>query len=218
VVADPHPTREAQQDSVLPLEQQEWFKQLEKKHPIEASIANAAHQRFLEVRDLLSSYLTEPAPVLAEFLAKLTTLGSEIRELMSWVSDPKFGIQLSEVIAMCDTLTRAYVEGGGRNVGEVSEFIRSAALRKPLGRPVELRLAAVRGLETKHSAPDLPWKDIAQLVWPSKEERNIEDPGQSLRHEVIALRKVLRKYGLRGCEPFPRHPAREGKTRERKSK
>ena len=125
----------------------EWFKELAKQHPIEASIACAVHQRFLELRDLFTWYLNEPVPALADFTAKLEPVSVEISELMGWVTDPTLPLPLPEVIAMCDSLTKAYVEGGGKNVGEASEIIRSAALRKPPGRPAELRLAAVRGLE-----------------------------------------------------------------------
>src|SRR5712692_2453225 len=112
VDGDSRSDTEVQHDSILPLEQREWFRELEKQHPIEASIAGAAHQRVLEVRDLLISYLSELAPVLSEFTAKLKTLGGEIRELMSWVSDPKLAIPRTELVAICDSLTKAYVEGG----------------------------------------------------------------------------------------------------------
>lgn len=141
-----------------------------------------------------------------DFLAKAVLLLTEANELGAWLVDPQNGPSVSEIQADIDSWVRWYVSAGFKGAGEFTERLGKAWMRKPRGRPIERRLAAIGALEAKLADPKLSWKELAERFYPSAKDENIDSPEQALRQEVIALRKVLRKYGIPGWQLFERHP------------
>jgi hypothetical protein len=181
--------------------------ELHQRHPIQADLLSAFFRRILKA---ISALPLAPQ----DFRATAVPLFIEARELAAWLVDPQNGPSISEIQADIDLWVNSYVNSGFKGVAEYTETLRKAWLRKPRGHPVERRLAAVKALEAKLVDPSVSWNKLADRFYPSSKSGNIDSPGQALRQEVIALRKVLKKYGIPGWEPFVRHPNRKSMPRK----
>jgi hypothetical protein len=181
------------------------IRELHQQHPIQARMLSAIFKRFLEVIRLSTLKL---AP--EEFTAKAVPLLTGAKELSAWLVDPKNEPSLCEIQADIDSWASGYVSTGIKGVADFAETLRRAWLGKPRGRPVERRQAAIEALEAKLANPNIKWEDLAERLYPSAKDENINSPAQALRQEVIALRKVLKKYGIPGSAPFERHPGTQG--------
>jgi hypothetical protein len=137
----------------------------------------------------------------------------EVEELRSWLCDPQLQATSDELQREIDAWTASYVGAGGKDVGRFVQSTTKIWTRKPRGYPVEVRKVAIRGLEIKLANPGLNWDEVAEKVWPT--DRNVNSPGQCLRQEVIALRKVLKKFGLPGSAPFERHAGKSAQPKTR---
>jgi hypothetical protein len=182
--------------------------ELRQQHPIQADIMSGVFHRVLEATSALGLNL---AP--QEFREKVERLLTEANELGAWLVDPEKQPSASEIEADIDSWVNSYVSSGFKAVGQYAELLRKAWARRPRGRPSTRRVAAVRALEAKLADPTLNWDDLADNFYPSAKEENIDSPAQALRQQVIALRRVLKKYGIPGWEPFERHRASKSKSR-----
>lgn len=185
------------------------IRELHRQHPIQAAMLSAFFQRILEAIRLSALKLATE-----DLAAKVVPLLAGARELSAWLVVPKNEPSLSEIQADVDSWVSSYVSIGFKGVADFTETLRKAWLGKPRGRPAERRLAAIGALEAKLTDPNLRWEDLAERFYPSSKDENIDSPAQALRQEVIALRKVLKKYGIPGWEPFERYP---GTRRARKA-
>ena len=158
-------------------------------------------QRMLEV-DRLSA-LKLP---MEDFAGKVVPLLAEVIELGGWIVDPKNAPNVSEKKASFESWVSLYVSNGVAGIADFTDKLTRACLRKPRGRPAERKLSAVGALEAKLANPRLSWEDLAESFYPSPKDANIDSPAQALRQEVIALRKILKKYAIPGWQPFERHP------------
>lgn len=188
------------------------IRELHRQHPIQAGMLSALFQRMLEVIRLSTLKL---AP--KDFAAKAVPLLAGVRELSAWLVDPKNELSPSEIQADIDSWVSSYVSTGFKGVADFAETLRKAWLGKRRGRPAQRRLAAIEALEAKLADPNLKWEELAERFYPSAKNENIDSPAQALRQEVIALRKVLKEYGVPGSAPFERHPGtrKPGKTTPR---
>jgi hypothetical protein len=132
-------------------------------------------------------------------------LASEVKELTTWLIDPKKGPHPSEIRSEIDVWVGSYINAGLKGAAEFAVTLEKTWLTKPKGRPPTQKQAAVRALEMKLANPQRTWKKLACDLLPPGNQANIDSPEQCLRQEVMALRKVLRKYGIPGWEPFNRY-------------
>jgi hypothetical protein len=173
---------------------------LRREHPIQANMLSAVFKRMIECMRLFDS----DEMSLEERTFRITAVSREIEELSSWLLDPALKLASDEIRRGIDSWTASYVGAGGKDVTWFVQHARNISTRRPKGHPVEVRLAAITGLEMKQAHPRLSWKKVADKVWPAN--RNVASAEQCLRQEVIALRKVLNKFGLPGSIPFERYP------------
>jgi len=176
------------------------IREIHEHHPIQAGILSAACQQLLEVIRLCATSAPE------DFEAKAAPLVAGVSELSTWLVDSKIKPNLSEIQADIDSWVSGYVSAGFKGVSNFTDSLRKAWLGKPLGRPVERRLAAVGAMEAKLADPNLTWQELAEKFYPVAKYENIDSSAQALRQEVIALRKVLKRYGIPGSAPFERRP------------
>jgi hypothetical protein len=174
--------------------------ELRREHPIQAGMLSAAFQRMIECITLFNS----DEMSLEERTSKAEPLLRDFEELSSWLLDPALKLASDEIQRGIDLWTASYVSAGGKDVTWFVQNARDVSMRKLRGHPVEVRLAAISGLEMKRADPGLTWKEVAEKVWPA--DRNVASAEQCLRQQVIALRKVLKKFGLPGSIPIERHP------------
>jgi hypothetical protein len=184
------------------------LRELQREHPIQAGMLSAIFRKELEVVRLNTLNLAKE-----DFQARATPLLAGANELGKWLADPKNAPSTSEINADIELWVRSYVGAGLKGVADYTDQLRKAWLTQPRGRPATRRRAAMEALEAKLADPNLTWEDLAEKFYPSAKDENIDSPAQALRQEVIALRQVLRKYGIPGWEPFKRHPG-AGKLRK----
>jgi hypothetical protein len=176
----------------------------QRRHPVQADMLAALFKRLLEVIRL---HLVDTP--LQELEAGAAPLLSEANELATWLVDPRNGPPVAEIQADIDLWVSSYANARLTGVADYAETLKKAWLGRPRGRPSVQKKAAVRALEMKLANPELSWKKLASELLPPKKQANIDSPEQCLRQEVMALRRVLRKYGIPGWEPFERLATRK---------
>jgi hypothetical protein len=165
-------------------------------------------QRILEVIRLSTLKL---AP--KDFDAKAVPLLAEAKELSGWLVDPEKRPPVDEIQEEIDSWVSHYLKTGSRGAAQYTDLLKKGWLDKVPGRTVTRRLAAIAALEARLADPNLTWEALAQRFYPTAKNEVIDSPMQALRQEVIALRKILKKYGVPGSAPVER--ARSGaKTRK----
>jgi hypothetical protein len=172
---------------------------LSQRNPIQAAILAAVFQRALELFGL------DTQRALSESIDRIVELLAEIKELAAWVVNPALEPSVAAINEDIDSWVSAYVASGLTKPGTYSEKLRKAWFAKPVGRRPEMRLPAVRAQEMRMGNPELTWDTLADILLSVEKKRSVSSPGQCLRVEVIALRRVLRKYHLPGSESFDGH-------------
>ena len=185
------------------------LRELHRQQPIQAGMLSVFFRKVLEVVRLNTLKLAKE-----DFQVRATLLLAGAHELSEWLRDPKNAPSLSEINAEIESWVSWYVGVGLKGVADYTDQLRKAWLTQPRGRPATRRRAAIEALEAKRADPNLRWEDLAETFYPSAKDENIDSPAQALRQEVIALRRVLKKYDIPGWEPFERHP---GARKPRKS-
>lgn len=170
------------------------------QHPIQSAILNAVFQRLLEVGGF---FVHDRERIQAES-GRIVVLLEELKELADWVNDPNLSPPLAAIEADIDVWVSDYVAAGFKGAGAYSDNLRKIWLGKRVGRPAELKHVAVRAVEMQIADPSLTWDALADELLSDEKKKSVASPGQCLRQEVILLRKVLKKFGLPGSEPFDR--------------
>lgn len=152
-------------------------------------------------RNAASASQLETASRVHRWFRALEPLMLEIRELESW-SGPPLGT--AEKNSAADCLARLLLSNGM----EFSDAAKSAepARKKRSGAPVKRRFVAAQALEVKKLNPRMSWMQTAIQCCNCGESKHTERCSQVLRQEVMALERVLRKYGI---HPWDKQPTND---------
>jgi hypothetical protein len=129
------------------------------------------------------------------WLCSLQQLLQEISELESWLHPP---LSPAERNRRADQLAKLVLSEG---VG-FSDAAESAApaRKRPPGAPVKRRFIAAQALELKKLKRTRSWTKIAIQCCNCGNSRHTDKCAQVIRQEVMALERVLRKYGIHPWE------------------
>jgi hypothetical protein len=149
----------------------------------------------LSTKSVLADGELETAVRGLQWLCSLQQLLQEISELESWLHPP---LNPAERNSRADQLANLLLsEGMG-----FSDAAKSAApARKGApGAPMKRRFLAAQALELKKLKPTRSWTKIAIQCCNCGKSKHTDGCAQVIRQEVMALERVLRKYGIHPWE------------------
>lgn len=167
-----------------------WYQKLSGEQPIKAQLLLAHAERarrFIEV-----GLLRQPPDG-----EEMKRLSQEMLELGSWQYGRRRPMPEDEIQRLLAALVRAESKAG-TPVGKIASDARQVeniARNKLRGRPVARRPLAVRALEMKTANPKLSWTGLAMKLCPCGRKHDFSCR-EAIRQEVMALKKVLRRYGI----------------------
>ena len=172
------------------------YQNLCREHPIRAKLESAFYVR--AVRDIPVLLQTElQGQTNAKAVEEMGSLTFDLNELSTWLSGRRPSLPEDEI----QSLVRAWTADAARANLPSNKILRGLqelekiARGKLRGRPPERRPLAVTALEMKRANPRLSWTTLARKLCPPGRENNFQWR-ESLRQEVMALKKVLRKYNI----------------------
>lgn len=182
------------EESALPFEQEEWFTDLNKAHPVQAAILAEVLKRSWRLTKALVGLKG------AELEAKLKSGAPEIAELTGYLIEPRIRSSIAgreeEATEETDRWITDYVNRGGKDVTTEAVRFRDAWLSNPRGRPTEKRILAVKACELRIANPARKWREIAQEVCDCGKSSHDAYCKESVRVAVETLKKMLKKYGI----------------------
>ena len=127
---------------------------------------------------------------------ELDRLMPELVELSTWIAGKPPRVPDDELRQVLNRWGTSAVQAGFDFADVNVQISKYQTLnRKAPGRPPTRRRLAVEALEMKLANPRLSWTALARKLCPSGREHNFQWR-ESLRQEVMALKKVLRKYEI----------------------
>ncbi|MCZ6750903.1 MAG: hypothetical protein O7E51_03635 [Acidobacteria bacterium] len=178
-----------------------WYKELYRDHPIYSKLLSTyvvrKHRTLKFEIQRLGMNPDSELEHRESLGGKIKELDSEAKELDSWIGlhiRPLSEETLRPALnLMGDNLSKSGLSFV--DIEAISREVRDRAARKPRGRPPIRRPLAVTALEIKLANPRLSWTDLARMLCPSGQANDFHWR-ESLRQEVMALKKVLRKYKI----------------------
>ena len=132
------------------------------------------------------------------FAFRTRELFSEFMELFTWIHGPYEPLLENEIRNLVNSWGASFVEQG-LSFDEITPKLQELERRlrwKPKGRPVKRRPDAVTALELKLANPKLSWTNLARKACWCGEAQHDSHCTQRVRQEVMALKRVLRKYQI----------------------
>jgi hypothetical protein len=138
----------------------------------------------------------DPADFIKAF-PKISMVAQEFGELTSWFLLP---MTVEEWKATADNLAQ-FLLAKGTSFRDTREFVERMSRRLP-GAPRKRRIVAVQALEMRRCQPRKSWMQVAIACCNCNKIKHDERCKQVLRQEVMALERVLKRYGIH-CEANP---------------
>jgi hypothetical protein len=159
---------------------------------VATALLNALSQRFEMMGSLLSSLKgklpVEEAKIKA---AQCVRVANEINELCGLIYPPRDPLSLDEAFNFAQGI-RAL----GLNQDQINEAF-AMARKKRKGRPATMRSRSIQALEMKLNDPTKSWMFLAMRLCPCNQPEHNTQCRENLRQGVIALKRLLRKYGVK---------------------
>jgi hypothetical protein len=156
-------------------------------HPIYGGIEAGAFARVRIAMDMVMDPRKREAQK-----ATIQGMFRDGRELFGWIHRRLEERERSEVTLRA---LSTMIDHSNLSPEQKFKYLR-AAVRRPRGRPSELKLLAVYALETKLARPEANWDQITKRLCPCPKQSHDCCCSNNLQSEVRRLKSLLRRTGL----------------------
>jgi hypothetical protein len=163
--------------------------ELAQTHPVKAVLVERA---FALLFDFVARHNSNVAnPQSPELLADLEQVNSQLRELCSWVYDPK---SPSEERKEAQRIAGEYITLGIPADLALADIEKAGT--RPRGKPVTCRTLAVTALEMRIKDSKLSWARLGNQLCRCGSKRHGAACSERIRSEVRELQKFLKRHAI----------------------